>query len=119
MSKPVKYPYFFRPLIIAASPNQGLSAALDCLNMVPVGIVIPSAFDGGTLTFQGSHDNENFYDLWKGGSEVAIGGVAADQMIALNRDDFDAVRALKIRSGISATGIYESAARTLQVVLRP
>ncbi len=119
MTRPVKYPYYYATVTIPATPTAGLSDALDCKNMVPAAVVIPAAFTGGSITFQGSHDNENFYDLWSGGSEVTITGVVAGQMIALNLDDFDAVRALKIRSGVSATPIYEAAARTLAVVLRP
>lgn len=116
--KQLKYPYFYDTVDIAATPNPGLSGAFDCQGLVPVGIIIAGTITGASLSFQGSHDLTSYYDLWSGGSEVRVTGLGADRFYALNLDDFDAVRGLKIRSGISGTPIYEPQAKTITVVLR-
>ena len=89
------------------------STAIDCRSCTIVGIIIPSAFTGTSLTFTASDDNSTFRDLYNSHGAQYYCVVAVDRHIALELSDFMCARYFKLVSGST-----EGAERTITVVLR-
>lgn len=99
--------------------GASLSGAVDLGTGRLVGIIVPPAWTSAAITFQASADSTNFYDLYDDATERAIasGSVVASRLIALPLSDWLTVRALKIRSGSSASPVNQAAARSLVLVV--
>jgi len=104
--------------------DAALSAAVDLADEAPVGISMSAGWNAAAITFQISTDGVTFTDLFdSGGTEVAISSanVAAGRYIsftALLSNSFRGSRYIKIRSGVTALPVDQTAARTLGVQLR-
>ena len=78
-----------------------------------VGIIIPAAFTGTTLTFQGSFDNNTFVAMYdSAGTELSV-TVSTSRMISFCPSDFVSPRYLKIVSGSA-----EGAERIVELMFR-
>lgn len=109
------------PLVTASltiSNGTALSPAVDLTQYSLVGLVMPSGWTAANLTFQGSADNSNFFDLYDSGAEVNLGSAAASRYILLNPTTFAGLRFLKVRSGTSASPVNQGADRVVTLVLR-
>lgn len=80
-----------------------------------VGLIVPPAWTTAAITFQASPDGTTFYDLYDDATEraIAAGSVVANRYIALAFSDWLLVRAIKIRSGSSASPVNQAAARSI------
>lgn len=97
--------------VIASSGT--VSTAVDLHGHNLVGCVMPAAFTGTAITFQGSQEGTTFTDLYDtAGSALSI-TVAADRFILFTPSDFAGVRFIKLVSGSS-----EGAERTLTLIHR-
>lgn len=99
------------PATIAISTTT--SGSCDLKGMGLVGFIMPAAFTGTTLTFQGSMDDENFYALYNSDNTAYSITVAVDRFYCLNPQDFLGMRYFKFVSGSS-----EAAAREIIAVMR-
>jgi hypothetical protein len=89
------------------------SGAIDMGGMNLVGLIMPAAMTGTSMTFQGSVDGTNYFDLYdSSGTQLSI-TIAASRFILLVPADFAAVRYLKLVSGSS-----EAAERSINLVHR-
>src|SRR5712692_5814070 len=108
------------PLVTASvtiSNGAALSPAVDLTQYSLVGLVMPSGWTAANLTFQGSADNNNFFDVYDSGSEVNVGSAAASRYIVFNPTAFAGLRFLKVRSGTGATPVNQGADRIITLVL--
>ncbi len=100
--------------------GESLSGAVE-INGDLVGLKLPAAWTTGALTFQGSVDGENFYDIYDAATErtIASGAIVADRFLAVKKEDWAAFSHIKIRSGTQASPVAQGAARTFVVVVAP
>lgn len=102
------------PLTI--SIGQSLSPNVDLNNARLAAIFIPSAFEGEVISFQASPDNVNWSELYN-----SLGGpynVASNPStcVVLNREDFRALRYLKVRCGTAAAPVTVVGTRTFTLI---
>jgi hypothetical protein len=99
--------------------TTSLSGAVAFGDKVPVGIAVPAAFDGTSLTFQVSADGgttwSEFYDA--SGAAVTI-TISTSRYIYLDRNVWAGVNNIKVRSGTVGSPAAQSADHTLTFVSR-
>lgn len=103
---------------VTIASGQALSGAIDLLGYNLVGVQMPAAWTAANLTFQGSIDGTNFYDLYDGSAEINLSAAAASRYLALTPSQFAGVRYLKVRSGTTGTPVNQAADRSLTLIVR-
>lgn len=100
-------------IAVAITINQSLSAAV-ALHGGRVSVIEMSAgWDAANLTFQGSNDNSTWFDLFDdAGAEVVV-QAGAGRRIDINTSSVSNQAYLKVRSGIAAIPVNQTAGRTL------
>ncbi len=96
---------------IASSGTE--STALDLQGMGLVGMLIPSAFTGASVTFKASIDGTNFYDIYNSDNTQFSITVGTSRWYNLDIRDFLGARYVKIVSASS-----EGAERTITCIMR-
>lgn len=106
----------------------GLSGTFTATSGSLVAIGTPSDWTTAAITFQGSWDGSNFFDLRlddASGTELSISSSAADaakEKIVVFADDmrqrFHGIPYLKFRSGTAASPVNQTTTKTLQIILR-
>jgi hypothetical protein len=81
-----------------------------------LGIITDSAWDTNAVTFQGSVDGTNFFNLYKEGTEYSLAGVVASTYQALDPVVFLGVRAVKVRSGTAAAAVNQTGDAVITLV---
>lgn len=98
--------------------GASLTAAVSTDDGAVVVLFMPAAWTPASVTFQCSPDGSAFADLYdQFGNEYTV-VAAAVRAIILPAADFAGCRAVKIRSGTSATPVNQAGARVLTVALR-
>jgi hypothetical protein len=109
---------------VAVIPAAGsLSANVYLGSDVPYAVVIPNGWTAANLTFQGSVDGVNFFDLFTGdaGTEAAYtitNTSTTGRLFAIDGTKFMGLSAFRIRSGTAGVPVAQGAGATLQVGLR-
>jgi hypothetical protein len=114
------------PTVLTATIANG--ASLSDAQQVSgrlVGIVIPAAWTAAAITFQGSQDGTNYFDIWDNATAtaaertIASAGVptAGGRLLSLDLTDWLGVNYLKVRSGVAGAAVNQGAARLLGLVL--
>jgi pectin methylesterase-like acyl-CoA thioesterase len=99
--------------------NQSLSNAISVGNGMLAGIQMPAGWDAAALSFQVSHDGITYADLYvAAGTEVSI-TTAASRYIALDQSTWNGVQFLKVRSGLTAAAVNQTAARSILLISAP
>jgi len=94
--------------------GQQVSSKINLGGFSLVGIILPAAFTGTSLTFLASVDNTNFFPIYTTTSGTQLSyTVAQGHYVAINPQDFYGVQYLEIQSGSS-----EAATRTLILSLK-
>lgn len=94
-------------------------ATQDLAGKTVRGLVMPATWTAANLTFQGSHDNSTFNNLYEeDGTEVTITADAA-RFIQLPSTFFQAVRFLKVRSGTAASAVNQGGSRIITLLVEP
>jgi len=94
------------------------SKALFIGDRVPVAIFMPAAWQAAAISFQGSIDGTNFYDLYDdGGNQISL-TVAQQRTVVLAAGALAGVPYLKFRSGLTGAAVDQTAERVLTVMLR-
>ena len=105
---------------VTIANGQSLSDAVDLMALGPVvGIITDAAWDANTMTFQGSYDGVTYTDLRQMGVEVAVPGVAASSMEALDPLQFLPCKYLKVRSGTAANPVPQTGDTVVTIICRP
>lgn len=107
------------PVVVTATIANGasLSGGVDLGRAVLSAIFMPAAWTAADLTFQVSHDNTTWVDLYdNGNTERVITGPAASR--ALNQDPaaWSAYRYVRVRSGTAGAAVNQGASRVLTLV---
>ena|SRR5438105_12074245 len=106
------------PAVIAISTSLSPSVYLD--KGILVAIHMPSAWDTGNLTFQGSNDNVTFDNVYTdAGTEFAITAAASRYIIITSTaaNNLSGLMYIKVRSGTSGTPVTQTAARTIYLIV--
>ncbi len=98
--------------------GASLSGAADLGTGRLVGLIMPAAWTTAAITFQGSADGANYFDLYDDNIERAIasGSALASRFIALPIADWLMIRSVKLRSGSSASPVPQGADRAITLV---
>jgi hypothetical protein len=110
-------PSFPRSKSVAIANGASLSTGVAVGAGVPMAVLMPEAFTGTTLTFQGSHNGVNYFNVFDGGVEVSV-TVAVSQAIPLPASSLAAFTYIKIRSGTAGSPSNQAADRTLTLIDR-
>lgn len=103
---------------VTIANGQSLSGAVDLSSYTLVGLVMPAAWTAAAITFQGSVDNVNFFDVCDQNAEINVGAAAANKYILLSPATFVGLRYLKIQSGTNAVPVNQGQQTTITLVLR-
>ena len=98
--------------------GASLSSAVDLGGRKLVAIIMPTTWTAASLTFQGSVDNTNFFNVYDGATERTL-IVAASYYSMLNIGDWVGARYIKLRSGTSGTPVNQGGARVITLVVQP
>lgn len=110
-------PYLSR-LTATISNGQAITASIDLRDQPLLAIQMPASWTTANLTFQGSNDGTNFFDVYNlEGDEYKV-TAAASRYIVLSPFEFQWARYIKIRSGTTSTPVNQSADRTIVLVTR-
>ena len=98
--------------------GQSLSASVDIKDQPIVAIQMPSTWTTANLTFQGSSDGTNFFNVYNMEGDEFTVTVAASRYVVLSPFEFQWARYIKIRSGTSGAPVNQAGDRTLVIVTR-
>lgn len=104
--------------VVAAITNgQSLSAAVEVQGKL-VGLIVPAAWTAAGLSFQGSIDGTNFFDIYDDGVErqIASANVAINRLLSLDLNDWLPVQWIKVRSGTAAVPVAQGALRNIVLI---
>lgn len=79
------------------------------------GVLMPDTWTAAGLTFQGSVDGTNFYDIQTSSAELSA-TAAVDQVIMIDPVNFYGLEWIKVRSGTAGTPVNQAAARVLTLI---
>ena len=106
----------FQTVTIASGTS--LSAAVPLGQKTLVGVIVPAGWTAASITFQGTPDDSNFYDLYDGaGNAVSLTG-AAGQFIQVDPAKWRGVTGIKLRSGTAASPVTQTSTVALTLVTR-
>jgi hypothetical protein len=100
------------------SNGASLSAAAAIGKTWVTGLILPAAWTAASLTFQGSIDGTNFYNLYDTDGVEVTSLAAVDRFVRLAPADWSTFSHIKIRSGTSGTPVNQGAPRTIKIVTR-
>lgn len=103
---------------VTIANGASLSGSIYIGGTVPVAVVMPAAWTAAGLSFQGSADGINFYDLQTSSAELTA-TAAASQMVAIDPANFKGCVSIKVRSGASGSAVNQLADRMLTLVFLP
>jgi hypothetical protein len=101
-----------------ASLSAGVGEPVQLGNASLVGIIMPAAWTAASLTFQGSNDGTNFFNIFDVNGAEYVASAAASRYIPVDPVDFSGVNYLKLRSGTSGTPVNQGADRIITLVFR-
>jgi hypothetical protein len=102
---------------VTISSGGSLSPLVHLHNQRLFGILMPAAWDAANLTFQGSIDGTNFFNVYDdSGNEVTVQAAASRLILIASPLLYLGLQRLKIRSGTNAAPINQTADRLLTVV---
>ena len=108
------------PISAIIANGESVSSAIDIAGAISLGIEMPAAFTGTTLTFLGSSTVDGTYKpIMSMGYEVST-PCAANQIVSLGEflPHLSMCRYIKIRSGTGASPTAEAAERQLYVIVK-
>lgn len=97
--------------------GASLSDSIEVDGSAIVGVVMPAAWTAANLTFQASHDDTTFNNVYdEFGTEKTV-SASTSRYIPLNPADFAGADSIKVRSGTSGTAVNQGADRSIIFVL--
>ena len=97
--------------------GASLSGAIAISYLLPVTIVVPAEFDGTAITFQGSVDGVNYFNLYdEAGTEINFPASASRIIKITNLAYFFGLEYLKIRAGTAASATNQTTTATVLTV---
>ena len=108
---------FINPVATILS-GTSLSGAVSLSGRAVCGVILPATWTAAVLTFQGSVDGRNFFNLFDSGGVEISATVTVLQFIGLSASDFAGCSHIKVRSGTSGSPTNQGADRLLTMALR-
>lgn len=106
-------------LTVTIADAASLSDAGALNGRVLCGIQLPSGWSTQHVTFQGSVDGSNFFDVYDAtNTEVTISSAAASRFYQLEPAKFAGLKFVKVRSGTSAAPVTQSGIDIITLVAR-
>lgn len=107
----------FQDSTIVAGTSLSPSIPVSRANVIA--LIMPSAWTAASVTFQGSIDGDNFFDIFdQAGNEITV-PVAANRYVGgLDALGFGCFNYFKIRSGTASVPVNQVENRGIRVVLR-
>lgn len=104
---------------VSIGAGESLSASLDLQDRNLCGLVIPAGWDAAAITFKGSIDNANFYDIYDEYGVEVEAAVTAGKICSFKDylPFFLGINYVKFRSGTSASAVNQEDAVTLTALL--
>lgn len=100
---------------IAAGASE--SEALDAREFIPTALLMPAAWDAAAITFLVSERRDGTYlPLYSSAGTEVSATVAASRAVALDPTTFAGLRFFKLRSGVAATPVNQTAARLITII---
>jgi len=97
--------------------GASLSGAVAISYLVPVTFVIPAEFDGTAITFQGSVDGTNYFNLYdEAGTEINFPASASRIIKITNLSYFYGLEYIKVRAGTAASATNQTTTDTVLTV---
>lgn len=104
---------------VTIANGASLSGALNLGGMFPGAFVIPAEFDGAAITFQGSIDDANFFNLYDAtGTEVNY-TVSASRCVVPNLGQFYGLSSIKVRAGTAGAASNQTGDTVIGIGLVP
>lgn len=94
--------FISQTVTIASSATTSGSADLQGLGLV--GLIMPAAFTGTTMSFQVSIDNSTFYDLYNTNNTLVSMAVTQGRAYSFVPGDLLGYRYIKVKSGSTEGG---------------
>lgn len=114
------YPNFITSKSVTILNGASLSgASADLAGNVLVAVITDSAWDTNAMTFQGSLDGTNWFNIFNGGTEYSLAAIVASTFFAVDRDLFVGARYVKVRSGTSGAAANQNGDAVVTLVIRP
>jgi hypothetical protein len=114
------FPNFVSSKTVTIANGASLSgASADLAGNGVVGIITAAAWDTNAVSFQGSLNGTDWYNLYNGGTEYSLAGVVASAFCAVNKDLFLGTRYVKVRSGTAGAAANQTGATVVTLVVRP
>lgn len=102
--------------LVTIADGQALSGKTFIGHGALVSLIIPAGWDAASITFRGSADGENFYDIYDYlGTEVEL-EAAASRMISI--DNFAGAPWMKVRSGTAGSPVNQTGDIVLTLVVQ-
>src|SRR3954463_4432954 len=98
---------------VTIASGATLSGAADLSGYTLVGLIMPAAFTGTSITFSMSDDAGTFYAITNAGGTALSATVAASKCILVTPGDFVGIRHLKLTSGST-----EGGSRIIKLIMR-
>ena len=100
--------------------GASLSGSIDLGTTRLFAIIMPAAWTSASLTFQGSVDGTNWFNLYTDtGTEVSATVAASQYVVMSSPAQMLGVRYAKVRSGTSGSAVNQGADRALTLVAVP
>lgn len=111
--------HFIRSTTVTVANGAALSGASGDLKDLGqlVAVLTDSAWDTNAITFQGSIDGTNFFDIYEEGSEYSVTGAAASKAYTVDVQVFMPYSYIKVRSGTGASPANQSGDSVVTLVL--
>ena len=105
---------------VTIANGSSLSDALNIGNRDVFALIMPAAWTSAGLTFQGSFDGTNYYNLYDdAGNEISFTVGASRYVVIASPAKFFGLKKLKIRSGTSGSAVNQAADRVIGVIVIP
>ena len=107
---------------VVIQSGQSLSAAIDLAEQRLHRINVPGNWTTAGMTFQVSHDDVTYYDLYNESGEYALaaGAAVAGKSVVVDAQVFFGARYLKIRSGTAGAPVAQTGGnKTITLVTVP
>lgn len=107
----------FTALTGTITSGASLSDAVSLASRNIWSVLMPAAWTAADITFQGSIDGSNFFNLYDGGTEYQL-AADANRMVSITKAQlFIGLTHIKVRSGTAGTPVNQGADRTLSVLI--
>lgn len=96
--------------------GASLSAEINMVGRIPVGLYIPAGWASASVTFQFAHEGGGIYfDVLDNTGAELVAPVVAGAYLALNSQLFLGARFLRLRSGTTSTPVNQVADQSVMI----